>query len=184
MPALDDYCSEFFRYRDLIECGATWRGLAEAGAPADNLPSEGESWTAIASVCRCLLDPLVVQFGAVELTYGFARPALTRRISRGIAPRLDQHAGHELRRDGSPICPRLGQAVDFRVKGVSSVDVARWLVREVAFDRLYLYGAERPLHVSLGPEDSRVVVEMRTGQNGQRFPGRTWRAKDWLAQCR
>lgn len=180
MPALDDRCSQHFRYRDLIECGATWQRLTKAGTRVDNRPAQPETWKAIAGLCRHVLDPVVERFGPIELMYGFASSALTRHIRSRIAPRIDQHAGHEQRRDGKLICPRLGQAADVMVPGASAVDVARWLVEHTPFDRLYLYGRDLPLHVSWGPDDSRLVVEMSTGRDGRRRPAGTWSRHAWL----
>ena len=46
------------------------------------------------------------------------------------------------------------------------------------FDRLYFYGADRPVHVSVGPEEARAVVSMLLGPSGRRVPQR--RSLDWL----
>jgi hypothetical protein len=119
-----------------------------------------------------VLDPVVERFGVVSITYGFGSLALIRHIHRRIDPLRDQHAGHELRPDGTPICPRLGQAVDFRIDGASSASVARWVATCLPFDRLYFYGADRPIHVSIGPQNSRAIVEMITGASGRRVPQR------------
>lgn len=181
-PRLDEFCSTHFRYRDVVECGATWHQLAKAGTPVDNVPRQTATWAAITRLCVDVLDPLVEHLGPIELTYGFASAALTRHIVAGIAPRLDQHAGHEVLRTGRPICKRLGQAVDLRIPRNPAVDVASWLVANTPFDRLYIYGPDRPLHVSCGPDNSRVVVELRTTENGRRYPARTMHADDWLAK--
>jgi hypothetical protein len=69
----------------------------------------------------------------------------------------DQHAGCELNKNGKPFCPRLGQGVDFRVPSMSSLEVGHWIVANTPFDRLYFYAADRPLHVSFGPEHSRIA---------------------------
>ncbi|MEI7511920.1 MAG: hypothetical protein WCK01_00460 [Candidatus Uhrbacteria bacterium] len=52
------------------------------------------------------------------------------------------------------------QAIDFRVPGVSSTEVALWIRATLPFDRMYVYGAERPLHVSHGPDGSAVTCAM------------------------
>lgn len=169
--ALDDPCGEHFVYRDLIECGETFRRLSsEAGAPFDNVPRVAETFTAMRWLCAEVLDPVVGRFGRIELTYGFASSRLTRHIERAIHPPLDQHAGHERSRLGKPICARLGLAVDLRVPGADSREVARWLVEVTGFDRLYFYGSDRPFHVSVGPEANRQIVWMRRGASGKLVP--------------
>ncbi len=150
---LDAAASRHFTYRDLCECSEAWRRTR-----VDNRPRSEETYRAMEALAREVLDPLVEQFGRLTLTYGFASPALVRVIGRGVAPRLDQHAGHERNRTGQLICPRLGQAVDLFVPATSSRDVARFIVDETPFDRLYIYGDDRPVHVSHGPENSRAVI--------------------------
>ncbi len=184
-PDLHTRCSRHFDYADLIQCGATWHSLANVTpAPApispDNVPRETATWVGIAKLATEILDPLVDRFGAVQLTYGFAGPALTRHIKRRIYPRLDQHAGSERNRRGALICERLGQACDLIIPGTDSLTVAKFIVTELPFDRLYLYGADRPLHVSVGPNNSRVVVEMRPGPSGRLIP-RAFTRDAWLS---
>jgi len=149
-----------------------------------NLPQRPETFHGIETLCRQLLDPLVEHFGRPELTYGFASPQLTRHIRRGIAPQLDQHAGHERRKNGPFICDRLGQAVDLRVPTVTASEVARHVVTHLDFDRIYLYGDDRPLHLSVGPERNRVIIEMTTRSDGRRAPRKTWKASHWVASLK
>ena len=52
---------------------------------------------------------------------------------------------------------RTFMAADLTVRGVSSFVVASWVIEHTPFDRLYFYGANRPFHVSVGPEDARVL---------------------------
>ncbi|MBI2377777.1 MAG: hypothetical protein HYV07_27490 [Deltaproteobacteria bacterium] len=179
--SLDDPCSRLFRYRDLVECGETFQALAslarDQGEPApDNVPREAATLEAMARLCRDVLDPIWDHFGSIELTYGFASPALTRRIHGRIAPSLDQHAGHERGRDGRPVCARLGQAADLHVVGHDSWTVARWVAMTLPFDRLYFYESDRPFHVSVGPDEKREAFELRKGRSGRRYPRRI---KSW-----
>ncbi|UQA61410.1 hypothetical protein [Polyangium aurulentum] len=168
---LDEPCGEHFTYRDLVECGETWSHLAPpAGEGIDNAPRVSETFNALRSLCATVLDPAVNRFGRIVLTYGFASPRLTRHIRGRIAPAIDQHASHEVNRAGVPICSRLGAAADFLVPGVDSREVARWIVDSAAFDRLYFYDPDRPLHVSVGPENMRQVVHMRRTASGRRVP--------------
>jgi hypothetical protein len=43
-------------------------------------------------------------------------------------------------------------------------------VENTPFDRLYFYGDDRPIHVSVGPDNSRQVVLMRKGKSGKLIP--------------
>jgi len=155
--------------RDFIECGETWAALSVAGA-IDNVPRQAKTIAGFVRLCEDVIDPLVDHFGPVRLTYAFAARPLTRHIRRQIAPSLDQHAGWEVGRTGNLVCGRGGQAVDLTVAGVPSGVVARWIVAETPFDRLYFYGSDRPIHVSIGPENSRTVVWMRGTSGGRRVP--------------
>ena len=122
-----------------------------------------------------ILDPVVRQYGQPRLTYGFCGTELRRAIltnqSPGIAPGLDQHAACELNQRGRVICPRQGAAVDLIYPGKNSYQVALWLAQHTPFDRLYLYGPDRPLHISYGPEQNRALVELTT-HHGRRMPKR------------
>lgn len=165
--ALDQWCSAHFTYRTLIEAGDTWQRLRVV-----NRPSQSETWAAIRQLATDILDPVVDRFGPIIITYGFASAALTRHIRASIDTTRDQHAGHEQHANGMPMCPRLGQAVDFRANGVSSGLIAIWIARCLPFDRLYYYGPDKPLHVSVGPQQSRAIVEMMAGPSGRRIPHR------------
>lgn len=173
LPDLDEPCGEHFVYRDLIECGESWKRLAAqtaAGEPIDNVPRVAETFEAMRRLCAEVLDPVKNHFGKLELTYAFASPQLTKHIDRRIAPALDQHAGNEVSSVGLPICRRLGMAADLIVPGIDSREVARWIVRVTAFDRLYFYESGSPLHVSVGPGNSRQVVHMHSSPSGRRVP--------------
>ena len=118
-----------------------------------------------------MLDPVVEYFGGIELTYGFAGQQLTRLISGRIAPAIDQHAASEVNAAGKAICGRGGAAIDFLVQFEDMREVASWVVANCVFDRMYFYGKERPLHVSVGPHLTREVYEM-VDKGGRRIPRR------------
>jgi len=165
LPDLDSPCGAYLTYRQLIECGETQRqtGLR-------NVPLEPDSYTALFELTRQVLDPVIDYFGMIHLTYGFCSSELAKAIPGRIAPKLDQHAAHELNTRKQPICRRLGAAVDFIVPDENMREVAEWIVANTPFDRVYFYGADRPLHVSLGPEQKREFVEMLPGPSGRRMP--------------
>ena len=156
IPDLDSACGRFLTYRQLIECGEN-----QARTGMANLPREPDSYSALLDLAVQVLDPVIDWFGMIRPTYGFCSQELAREIPGRIDPKLDQHAAHETNRLGLPICPRLGAAVDFIVDDEDMREVARWAVANTAFDRLYYYGPDLPIHVSYGPDHSRQVVEMR-----------------------
>lgn len=161
IPDLDERCGAHFTYRQLIECGET-----QAKTCLQNLPEEPESFTALYELCRNILDPAIEYFGMIELTYGFCSREMAGKIPKRIAPELDQHASHGRKRNGQPICPRLGAAVDFLIRDENMREVAEWIIANLPFDRLYFYGDNKPLHVSFGPEQKRDAIEMRPTSKG------------------
>jgi hypothetical protein len=167
---LDHPCGEFFTFRDLVECGETWCRLAAEGVRVGNVPVVAQTIEGMHALCREILDPVHRKFGRPLLTYGFASDALTKRIAARISPTRDQHAGSELNASGARICRRAGMSADFCVAGVPTRELARWIVEQRGFDRLYLYGDDRPLHVSVGPDQSRAIVLMVPTADGRRVP--------------
>lgn len=164
-----------------LHCCETWHVLAALGERLPNRPKEQATWDAIASMQRELLAPLEARYGIVTLTYGFAGPELLKAIENraaeggwlpSISPRGDQHAGYELNTLGNRICRRDGIAVDLRVPGVSSEEVAEWVIATLPFDRIYLYSATRPFHMSWAPEHLRVgqVIRMVPLTSGGLMP--------------
>ncbi len=101
-----------------------------------------------------------------KLTYGFCSPELAPEITGRIAPKLDQHAAHEKKRNGKYVCDRLGAAVDFLVEDEDMREVANWIIENTPFDRIYFYGEDKPLHVSYGPSHTRQVVEISISHSG------------------
>jgi hypothetical protein len=165
VPNLDDRCGRFLTYRQLIECGET-----QAATRLPNLPKHPESYTALFDLATSILDPVIEYFGGIELTYGFCSTELARQIPGRIAPDLDQHAAHEHKRTGAPICSRLGAAVDFLVRDEDMGEVAEWIVANLPYDRLYFYGDDRPLHVSYKQEGERQAIELKSTASGKRIP--------------
>jgi len=172
----------------LLHCCETWHVLAAAGERIENHPEKQETWDAIAGMQRDLLAPLEERYGVVVLTYGFAGRELVKAITkramaggwlRNITPKLDQHASYELNSNGNRICDRDGIAVDLRVPGQSSDDVSTWVLENLPFDRMYLYGPDRPFHMSWAPEATRVgqVVRMMPKAGGGLRPQVTVRGR-------
>ncbi len=156
LPSLDQKCGKHFSYRDFIECCDTYQKHRPY-----NVPRSIETYEALEVLANKVLDPVVVEFGKIKLTYGVSCPELTRIIKTGISPPHDQHASYETNSRGRYICGRLGAAVDFLTEEHDSLSAAKWIVTNCRFDRLYVYGANRPIHVSFGPEDKKHIVIMR-----------------------
>jgi DNA phosphorothioation-associated putative methyltransferase len=165
IPELDERCGKYLTYRQLIECGETQQSTGIA-----NCPKQLESYNALYDLATNVLDPVIEYFGMIRLTYGFCSHELGKHINKRVAPKLDQHAAHELNTKKLPICPRLGAAVDFIVEDENMSDVANWIAENTPFDRIYYYGVNRPIHVSYGPESKNEYVELVTTPTGKQIP--------------
>jgi len=166
---VDSQVGKHFTYRDFIECSDSWKRTQ-----VDNVPQQLATYQAIDLLVERVLDPVSEKFGRVILTYGFSAPALVKAVKQNAYPNItpsgDQHASCELNRNGKPVCPRLGIAVDFHVAGVSSHEVASWIAQNTQFDRLYFYSKHRPFHISVGPEESGSIVFMDGFRGGRHQP--------------
>ena len=54
----------------------------------------------------------------------------------------------------------------------SASQLAEFISQNLPFDRLYFYGQDRPVHVSIGPDASRAVLHLVPLANGRRIPRR------------
>ena len=165
IPSLDQPCGQYLKFRDLIHCGET---QARLGIP--NLPLNPETYNALYSLSTEVLDPVIDYFGAIRLTYGFCSTALAAKISSRVAPKLDQHASHECNKQGTPICDRLGAAIDFIIDDEDMLEVAQWITENLPFDRMYLYGRDKPIHISLSRTPSKLVTFMVPTATGRLMP--------------
>lgn len=165
-PFLDTKCGDHFYYRDFVECGETFDALRPK-----NTPKELKTYESIRKLNHFILDPVWKEFGTIKLTYGISSQNLYKNITQNIAPNLDQHAAWEKNIKGKQICARGGAAVDFLCLNKNSLLVAQWIVKNCEYDRLYFYGSDRPVHISVGPGESRQVVLMRRSKiTGRRVP--------------
>jgi DNA phosphorothioation-associated putative methyltransferase len=165
IPELDNLCGHYLTYRQLIECGETQQ---TSGMP--NLPKQPDSYNALYELATNILDPVIEYFGMIRLTYGFCSHELGKLVKGRVAPKLDQHAAHELNTKKNPICPRLGAAVDFVVDDENMREVAEWIVKNTRFDRLYFYGESRPIHISYGPEQKGEYIDLLITVTGRQVP--------------
>ncbi|MDI5922707.1 DNA phosphorothioation-associated putative methyltransferase [Halomonas sp. LR5S13] len=175
VPLLDEPCGKYHCFRDFVECGET-----QAKHDIPNIPKEPESYNALAQLAREVIDPVMDYFGGIKLTYGFCSRELALKVSGRNDPSRDQHAGYEYNSRGNRICKRLGAAVDFLIEDEDMAEAALWIYEHCAFDRLYFYGHDRPLHVSIGPETNKLVVEMVTAFNGSKIPKVKKEPSVWL----
>ena len=163
LPSLDDPCGKHFVYRDFVECSQTWQSLN-----LNNVPESRETYEALKRLAVLVLDPVWEFFGAITLTYGVATRRLIKEIRHDVAPKIDQHSSYEKSAAGKVICSRGGASCDFLVEGVDSLAAAQWVVGHTSFDRLYYYGADRPIHVSATDEPIGQCVIVSRDQESRR----------------
>lgn len=133
-----------------------------------------------------ILIPVEKEFGKIHVSYGFTslvlKNYLLRHFAGQMAPALDQHAASELNSKGNLICSRQGAAVDFIVEGYTQkMDIiAKFVIENLPFDRLYFYGHACSLHVSIGPEKRQSVQFMKQSARGYFVPFRRGKGRDSL----
>lgn len=165
IPQLDQACGSNFTFRAFIDCGDTQQRLM-----LKNIPLRPQTYNALFDLATRVLDPVVDYFGGIRLTYGFCSAELSKHVPRRVAPRLDQHACFETLKNGHLICERGGAACDFLVEDENMREVADWIIANTPFDRLYYYGADRPLHVSYSDTPARRAFNMVETSAGRLMP--------------
>jgi hypothetical protein len=144
----------------------------------DNSPKEVESIKSILMLVETVLLPVSKKFGEIKITYGFVSPELNRYIQRnsssGTYPSTDQHAASELNQANNQICNRHGLACDFIVNGYEKQvgQIMLFIVNNLDFDKIYYYGNDKPLHVSVGHKSEKHLQVMNVSENGRRIPGK------------
>jgi hypothetical protein len=144
----------------------------------DNLPKEDESIDSLIKVIEEVLIPVSNKFGAITVTYGFVSAELNKFIqknsSSGTYPSIDQHSASEFNKANNQICKRHGIACDFIVQGYEKEmnKVMPFIVNDLDFDKIYYYGKDRPLHVSVGNESEHHLQIMNVSDKGRRIPGK------------
>ena len=61
-------------------------------------------------------------------------------------------------------------AVDFIVRGTSSLVIAKWIISNLIFDRLYFYGEDKPLHISTNNHQPKKQIVLMLKRFGRRVP--------------
>ncbi|GAC1484280.1 MAG: hypothetical protein NVS2B14_21910 [Chamaesiphon sp.] len=117
-----------------------------------------------------ILDPVIDYFGRdrFQLSYGFCSPGLKKYLDKKdpitgkkngrVDASRDQHMAYEINSNGNYYCERLGAACDFFIINLASNQVVEWVLKaQLPFDSLYFYGADRPIHISYGPQHKRDI---------------------------
>jgi hypothetical protein len=140
-----------------------------------NIPS-ADSQPYLEMLIAEILIPTERKFDALNVTYGFTSSKLaayiTKHASTGTAPQLDQHAVCELNSKNNEISKRAGSACDFIVPNQSMAEITRFIVKNLRFDRIYYYGDNRPIHVSISDTPVKHLQIMCESSNGRRYPGK------------
>jgi hypothetical protein len=159
---------QYLTLEEVCTCTQTYRKYADQIDPYPE--NREETIPALAALCQHIIDPVIDGFGRerFQLTYGFCSVDLKRWLAKTdpvtgvkngiVSPERDQHMAHEVNRNGKYYCSRLGAACDFRIVDLPSDALVAWVLAQgLPFDSLYFYGAERPIHISYGPQHKRDV---------------------------
>jgi hypothetical protein len=159
---------KYLTLEEFCTCTQTYQRFAEQIDPYPQ--NEQETIPALVALHQHIIDPVIDQFGRdrFHLTYGFCSTDLQRWLHRKdpttgkkygkVSPDRDQHMGHELRRNGRYYCDRLGAACDFQIREMSANDLVQWIQEQrLPFDSLYVYGSDRPIHISYGPQHKQAI---------------------------
>lgn len=150
-----------------------WYKTKHVGYQHNNEPNE-KSLYFLKQISDKILTPLEKKLGPAAITYGFTSAPLLHYIQKNspgdMAPKIDQHAAMELNSRGNHICKREGAACDFLIQGYENnmAEVARFIVKNLDFDRLYFYGHNKPIHISFSDHNIRYVLFRKTRSDGLR----------------
>lgn len=142
-----------------------------------NEPILDSSKMALERLVDEILLPINRMLGKPTITYGFTSLPLKKLIQKaspsGTAPTLDQHSSYETNSAGTQICSRGGAACDFYIEGLPTSDIVRFITQKLNYDRIYYYGNNRSLHVSIHLIDPLKHLQvMSESENGRRYPGK------------
>ncbi len=163
-----NHLGRYLTLEEFCTCTQTYRKYADHIAPFPQNPDE--TIPALEALCQYIMDPVIDKFGREHFqpTYGFCSVDLKRWLAKKdpmtgvkngkVSCDRDQHMAHEKNRNDRYFCSRLGAACDFRIVGLPSDELVEWiLAQRLPFDSLYFYGAERPIHISYGPQHKRDI---------------------------
>lgn len=150
----------------------------------DNAPCSEQSKIQLNNLVDDILVPINKTFGVINITYGFTSAELVSYIQKhspsGTSISLDQHASHELNLKNNRINKRHGAACDFVVQGYEKEmhKIVHFIVNNLDFDKIYYYGKDRPIHVSIGELQKKHLQIMCISEKGRRYPGKKAFGKD------
>lgn len=176
---LDEFCT----------CTQTYHKYSEKINP---YPNSEASILAMQELNYWILDPIIDYFGRenFKLTYGFCshdlriylekKDPITGIKNGRVAPSLDQHIAHEVKKNGDYYCQRLGASCDFLIVDFKSNQLVNWILEQrLPFDSLYFYGQDRPIHISYGPQHKRAIWTFNaSGKPTQKG------IEDWVKQAK
>ena len=137
----------------------------------DLTPKDAKSIKDLEALMSDVLTPIVKRYGGFLLTHGFTGYEVIKKIKSRIAPELDQHAASEKNPRGKQICKRGGCSVDLVLPSGGSLELARFIIAELPFDRLYFYAEDKPIHVSHNISGNvRSIVRFDFRSRGNRVP--------------
>ncbi len=162
------YLGKYLTLEVFCTCTQTYHKYADRIDPyPKNLE---ETISALEALCQYIIDPVIDEFGweRFQLTYGFCSMDLKRFLAQKdpetgikngrVDPNRDQHMAHEKNRNGKYYCDRAGAACDFKIYDLPSDQLVDWIItQQLPFDSLYYYGADKPIHVSYGPQHKRDI---------------------------
>jgi len=150
-----------------------WHQQKHFSFQGENSPLLFDSIKQLEHLASEILTPIEKRFGKITISYGFTSFELLKYIKKHspghMAPELDQHAAHELNSRTNRICKRDGAACDIFVAGYENQMhiIAKHIINELPFDRLYFYGSDRPIHISFGPDHSRYLHVKHRDEHGK-----------------
>ncbi len=172
-------------------CTQTYQKYADHINP---FPENEASLAALKALNQWIIDPVIDYFSCdrFQLTYGFCSKDLRRYLEQKdpktglkngrVAPHLDQHMAHEIKKNGQYYCNRLGAACDFRIQDLDSAQLVEWILQQkLPFDSLYFYGLDRPIHISYGPQHKRDIWTFTASGQPSRKAIQPWidQVKSW-----
>jgi hypothetical protein len=161
--------------QDLYQQLVDWHRLRHAVSIINTPSPSSAAW--LKTLISEILLPLQ-QLGEIRVTYGFVGYELNKYIQKhspsGTAPILDQHASCETNLKDHFICNRPGAACDILITGYEDRMqlVAQYIIQNLHYDRLYFYGRNRPIHVSVAPQNTYQLQVMNQSDKGRRYPGK------------
>ncbi|SON48544.1 hypothetical protein [Vibrio tapetis] len=161
-----------------LEKLCNWPQHKHPNFKGNNKPKANQSLVYLKQLSEMLVK-IEDEQGKVTITYGFTSHDLLCYLNKhspgDMGPTLDQHASSELNSRGNRICKREGASCDILVEGFESKmdEIARFITENLNYDRLYFYGKNKPLHISIGPEQAKYALIRNTRSDGRRVNGKS-----------